>query len=317
MAIKKEYVRFGREKHAINKIYISRNYTKGRSGHDIKRIVLHTVGAPSDGMGIYNWFNRARSSGSSAHYYVHKDGKIWQYVRDSDMAWHAGTRDKNHPNNNFESIGIEYWDGGKYSGSAGKKRTKELYHNGGWLLGYLCDKHDIKCQLLDRADKWKEGVTKHNDYANKACPGSLDRKRLANTAREFIAREHEVEAPPEEPVKPEDPDCKEYRARIENLRDQVKMLEGTVAEYQKTKDDYKVKIAGLEGKVKKLSGTVARLEEVIEEKDGIIEKESDHTKKWKVKYEDLLKEYGEQEESGPTLREAIRDLLEAVFGKPE
>lgn len=310
----KKYIRFGQETHAINQKFITRNYSKGRSGKKIKRIVLHTVGAQSDPQGIYNHFNRARESGSSAHYYVHKDGSIWQYVKDDDMAWHAGTRDAGHPNNNLESIGIEFWDGGKWSGSAGKKRTDELYHNGAWLLAYLCEKHGVKCELLPRDKKWSNGITKHNDYANKACPGDLDRPRLSSKARDFMRREEEdgqePETPPTEPPS-ECSNCEVYRNQIAALKKEIKELKEQVSTARGSR--------GLLGdQITELNSVINHLEAVIEEKDGLLEQESNRTRKWKAKYESLLKEVESPEPSeGSKLQDAIRKFFEALFGKPE
>ena len=76
-------------------------YTRGRSGKEIDRIVLHHWG--NDGQkhdNIINWFKNTLSN-VSAHFVVSGE-RVTQMVSLDDTAWHAGNWDWN-----CKSIGIE------------------------------------------------------------------------------------------------------------------------------------------------------------------------------------------------------------------
>lgn len=166
---------------AIQKRLISNNYTNGRFGYSIKRIVLHTYGG--GGRSLFNWFN-APTTQASAHYAVFKDGNGEQYVEDHNMAWHAGTvAGGGLPNNNWESIGIEHQDDGNPGDSV---RTNELYEASAQLVAELCRRHGIPCRLLNEGQKWSSGISLHNYYANKSCPGALNAQRIVNRANEIL-----------------------------------------------------------------------------------------------------------------------------------
>lgn len=175
---------------------IQRNYTATRKGYSIKRIVLHTYGGK--GTSLYNWFNRENGT-SSAHYAVMKDGKVEQYVRDTDIAWHAGTTHSTaKPNNNYESIGIEHQDDGNSGDSV---RTPELYESASQLVAMLCKKYSIPCVLLARDNAWGRGIALHNYYTTaKPCPAGLDYSRIIKRANEIL--NNVTTQPPT--VKPED-----------------------------------------------------------------------------------------------------------------
>jgi N-acetylmuramoyl-L-alanine amidase CwlA len=166
---------------AIQKLLIQNNYTNGRFGYSIKRIVLHTYGG--GGRSLFNWFN-APTTQASAHYAIFKDGNGEQYVEDGNMAWHAGTvAGGGLPNNNWESIGIEHQDDGNPGDSV---RTNELYEASAQLVADLCRRHGVPCRLLSEGQKWSSGIALHNYYANKSCPGGLNAQRIVNRANEIL-----------------------------------------------------------------------------------------------------------------------------------
>ncbi len=77
----------------------SSNYSRGRGGQSVRRIVIHTT--QGSYAGAISWFQNPRAS-VSAHYVIRSsDGQITQMVRESDTAWHA--RDVNR-----YSVGIEH-----------------------------------------------------------------------------------------------------------------------------------------------------------------------------------------------------------------
>ncbi len=69
---------------------IDRNYTPGRAGRLIRLVVDHIA----DGLGSpYGWFNRdAGDAGSSAHFWISRDGRVEQYRPLSDTCWANGPK---------------------------------------------------------------------------------------------------------------------------------------------------------------------------------------------------------------------------------
>lgn len=51
--------------------------------------VIHHTATFSD-QSCINWFTSPQNKDSSAHYLVGITGKIWQFVREDERAWHAG-----------------------------------------------------------------------------------------------------------------------------------------------------------------------------------------------------------------------------------
>ena len=76
------------------------NYTKGRAGNKINKIIIHHA-ATTDFDGIARTFQNPATK-ISAHYGVGRDNNVDVYVQEADMAWHSGNR-----NANYTSIGIE------------------------------------------------------------------------------------------------------------------------------------------------------------------------------------------------------------------
>ncbi len=95
---------------------ISSNYRVGRGGADINFVIIHTV--EGSAQGAISWF-RNPASRVSAHYIIARSGQIFQGVRDSDTAWHAGWI-------NSQAIGLEHegwawrntWTDAQYRASA-------------------------------------------------------------------------------------------------------------------------------------------------------------------------------------------------------
>lgn len=94
----------------------------------INMIVIHKA----EGENAAGWFANPAASGS-AHYDVHKNGRIYQSVQDDDIAWHAG-----NSSINGRSIGIEH---GGFSARA--DTTTIQYQNSARLVAYLCDRYRI------------------------------------------------------------------------------------------------------------------------------------------------------------------------------
>ncbi len=119
-------------------IYARRVYTSNK-GRPIRYIIIHGTGMKSEEQ-VINHF-RDKDAEVSSHYLIGEDGKIVQFVRDSEIAWHAGkSKWKNERSLNFSSIGIEL-----FNKSAGKcdAYTDRQYVVLISLLTHLVNKYKI------------------------------------------------------------------------------------------------------------------------------------------------------------------------------
>jgi N-acetyl-anhydromuramyl-L-alanine amidase AmpD len=92
---------------AINPAYLATNYTRGRSGHHVRCIVLH-ITAGADAASCIGWFNNPTSD-VSAHYVIDRDGTTFACVDENDTAWANGVM--NQPNTAI-SVVYDWWMGG-------------------------------------------------------------------------------------------------------------------------------------------------------------------------------------------------------------
>ena len=86
---------------------LSPNFSKKtRNKKDIKFVIIHYTGMQSEIESLRRLKNPA--SKVSSHYLINRKGKIYQLVKDKQIAWHAGkSKWKNFKNLNNNSIGIE------------------------------------------------------------------------------------------------------------------------------------------------------------------------------------------------------------------
>ena len=125
----------------------SRNYTAGRQGNRISKIVVHYTGTEASAHNNLLYFSRS-SAGASAHYFIDKDGTLRQSVSEGDTAWHAG-----HWGTNLCSVGIEVVSGGADFTEAQINALAALVA-------------DIRSRCGVSADN----VIRHFDVTGKLCP---------------------------------------------------------------------------------------------------------------------------------------------------
>lgn len=133
-------------------IWLTRHFTKGRSGQTVQYLVYHYNDGDLTTEGCYGvWQTRE----ASAHYQVESDGTIGQLVRDADTAWHAGKWDAN-----TKSIGIE-------CANQGDSITDAAIESWAHLVAALC-----KAKGLGRP---QDGVNlfPHCHFSSTSCPGPL------------------------------------------------------------------------------------------------------------------------------------------------
>lgn len=101
--------------------------------------------------------------GTSAHYAV-EDNNIHQYVKEEDVAYHAGVYSVNQ-----ESIGIEH------SAAPDRPASEATYQTSGKLIGEIAKRHNIP---LDR-----QHILKHSEIKATQCPGTIDIDKLIQIAK--------------------------------------------------------------------------------------------------------------------------------------
>lgn len=135
---------------------LEKNFTVGRAGKNINKIVVHHNAGTLTIKGCYDvWQERE----ASAHYQVEREGRIGQLVHDKDTAWHAGDWEVN-----TTSIGIEH-----ANQTLGPTWTvsKETIDAGAHLVAALC--HFYKLGVPE----WGKNVFQHKDFSSTSCPGAL------------------------------------------------------------------------------------------------------------------------------------------------
>lgn len=158
----------------------SSNYTIGRDGRTIDKLLLHTmVGwiAAADA----RFQNPAQQV--SAHYGVRLDGAIWQWVSDLDTAYHAGDWDVNQT-----SIGIEHEDGGAYM----DPRPDALYAASARLVADLCRLYSVPCVRGTSGP----GIYDHRQVHATACPDALDTDRIIREAAVLLGPDFTIRSAP-------------------------------------------------------------------------------------------------------------------------
>lgn len=133
------------------------NYRKGRTSA-VKFLVIHYTGNNGDtAEGNCKYFkNTVREA--SAHYFVDEDS-ICQSVRDTDTAWHCGTRGAYYHKTcrNANSIGIEL---------CSRKHGNTYY----FLEETIERAAELARELMEKYNIPIENVVRHYDVTHKICP---------------------------------------------------------------------------------------------------------------------------------------------------
>ena len=154
---------------SISREYKSPNFNHRKDISILDTIIIHYTGMKSAELALNYMCNK--ESKVSAHYFINQDGKIWQLVDDSNLAWHAGVSQwLKRKNLNETSIGIELENPGHKNDY--KLFSPNQYRSLEKLIELLIIKYDIK----------KDRILGHSDIApsRKSDPGEkFDWHRLA------------------------------------------------------------------------------------------------------------------------------------------
>ncbi len=101
----------------------SPNFGPRPSGAAVDLIVIHSISLPPGEYGgdqvqrlftnaldwsAHPYFMQIEGMQVSSHFYIRRDGELWQFVSCDDRAWHAGeSRYRERDNCNDDSVGIE------------------------------------------------------------------------------------------------------------------------------------------------------------------------------------------------------------------
>ncbi len=125
------------------------------SNKENKYIVIHYVGSVSSAKANADYF-RSVNRQASAHYFV-DENEIWQVVKDSDSAWHCGTKGK-------------YYNGCRNSNSIGIEMC--CYNNNGTIdvsEKVVNRTIELTKELMSRYNIPVENVVRHYDVTHKCC----------------------------------------------------------------------------------------------------------------------------------------------------
>lgn len=143
----------------VIKNLITRNFWVGRpqwSGSPF--VVVHTYGGK--GTNLYNWFQTNNVSVSS-HFSIEKDGTIRQYVELDNTAYANGTAWSNS-----NGVSVEFQDDNDYNNP--NTYTQAQFDAFGWLFTEI-----INPWAGGKIANNEHGITPHNKWTPKECPGKL------------------------------------------------------------------------------------------------------------------------------------------------
>lgn len=131
----------------------------------VKKIVIHWFGSGTLESANTRFQNAANQV--SAHYGISK-GRVWQWVKESDVAWHSGNASVNG-----ESIGIEH-----DAILNGHNLSEGDYQLSGQLIAEIAKRHNIP---LSRST-----VIGHKEVKATACPGTVDIDKIIKIANQYL-----------------------------------------------------------------------------------------------------------------------------------
>ena len=129
----------------------------------INKVCIHWFGGGS--LSSANTRFQNPDSQVSAHYGI-SDKTVWQWVKEEDVAYHAG----DYPTNQC-SIGIEH------DAVVGRDATIITYETSAKLIAEISERYNIP---LDR-----DHIVPHKQFTATQCPGTLDLDKLIHLAKGF------------------------------------------------------------------------------------------------------------------------------------
>jgi N-acetylmuramoyl-L-alanine amidase CwlA len=149
---------------------------KGSPNHDgnrtpIDRIIIHWFGIGTLESANTRFQNAANQV--SAHYGISND-IVWQWVKEEDVAYHAGNYAMNQ-----RSIGIEH------DATTTKNASESTYITSSQLVAEICKRHNIPC---DRTH-----ILKHSQVVATSCCGTLDIDKIISMANVILGQPSDLD----------------------------------------------------------------------------------------------------------------------------
>ena len=142
----------------------SPNFNDSTYRNPIDRIILHWFGVGTLDSANTRFLNATNQV--SAHYGI-SDSTVYQWVKEEDVAWHAGNFLMNQ-----RSIGIEH------DATTTKKATESTYLTSATLVSEICKRYNIPCD--------RNHILKHSQVVATQCCGTLDIDRIISMAKDII-----------------------------------------------------------------------------------------------------------------------------------
>lgn len=215
----------------------------------IDRVVLHWFGIGN----LLSADNRFQSPTgyASAHYGI-SDDTVYQWVKESEVAWHAGDFPMNQ-----RSIGIEH------DTTTTKNATEKTYETAGKLLAEICTRHNIP---LDR-----EHIIKHSEIKATQCPGTLDVDRIIALAKGGnMSLTQDIETEVEEKFRLKEIDrYSKYWTYEELIADWVKLYKENKFNSEEM-EKYKKEALTLRSEIETIAEDVAAINKELDDMDKVV-----------------------------------------------
>jgi hypothetical protein len=255
----------------------------------IDRIITHWFGIGT----LSSADNRFKSptGGASAHYGI-SDDTIYQWVKEEEVAWHAGDWPTNQ-----RSIGIEH------DATTTKNASEKTYQTSGLLVRAICERHNIP---IDR-----KHIIGHNEVVATQCPGTIDINKIIKLAKgdpmDFLKEDIPTEVEDKFKLK----DVKRYNKHWtyeEFFKDWVNL----VSEYDELKERSKKEALELTKRVSELDKVRVSLQKDINSLEAnLMALEALRVKQGEEsleKHQELQKQYEEVSSAHEDLLEAYTNL---------
>ena len=132
------------------------NFRTGRQSK-IQYLVIHYTANNGDtAAGNASYFANNKV-GASAHFFVDED-EVWQSVKESDIAWHCGSKKYKCTCRNSNSIGIEM---------CSRKDESGKYY---FMPGTLSNTVKLAREIIKKYNIPAANVIRHYDVTGKTCP---------------------------------------------------------------------------------------------------------------------------------------------------
>ena len=275
----------------------SPNFNDPTYRNPIDRIILHWFGVGT--LDSANTRFQNSTNQVSAHYGI-SDSTVYQWVKEEDVAWHAGNFLMNQ-----RSIGIEH------DATTTKNATESTYLTSATLVSEICKRYNIPCD--------RNHILKHSQVVATQCCGTLDIDRIISMAKDIIDSPDENENLLNEnlllksnlntlQVKYDEledkymKDMAEKQLHIESLQksgaeatSQLILARQAVESAKETSNALELKIEALEGKETKLKEEIKGFETNIETLATSLSKSNEKVVELEKKLTENLKGYSKWE----------------------